>query len=95
MTPRVRVLMAIDHRETDRVPIVIGGSAAKFYESTILKLMDLYRIPRENMTPVITGFKYAPYCEKLLEEFGVDIRYLYPDSHGDKLLGAQKNAAIF
>ncbi len=43
----------------------------------------------------MTGSRYTPYCEDILEIFGVDVRYIYPNSQGKGLFEAQKNHREF
>jgi uroporphyrinogen decarboxylase len=95
MLPREIVLAALNHEETERVPIAIGGSASKFYTSTTLELMKHYGIPEERIQYAAAGFKYITFSDELWEKMGIDVRYIYPDTHGEKLLEAQKNHGVF
>lgn len=91
MTSRERFLLACDHKEADRVPISLGGSAGKVYESTMRGMMDFYGIPQNEIEFYPAGFKFVPFCEKLYRYLGVDNRMIYPWSSSIEMLEAQNN----
>lgn len=95
MLPRERVLAAINHEEPDRVPIIIGGSAGKFYISTAVKLAKHFRIPEEELQPVPAGFKYIFFHEELWQKLGIDVRFLYPQSCKKELYIAQQTGGEY
>ncbi len=97
MKPRERVLTALEHQQPDRVPVMIGGSAGKLYESMALRLMDHFGLPREKLGEYPAGFKFVPYADELWEALEVDVRLIYPNSHANAsaLLKAQKHAGVF
>lgn len=75
MTPRERLLTALDHRTPDRVPIDLGGNQTgihKFAYIELLKHLDI-EAPVEIMDAVQ---QLARPCEELLERFHVDTRYI-------------------
>ena len=49
MTPRERFLTACNHQEPDRIPVALGGTANKMYESTMRAAMDFYGISQDKM----------------------------------------------
>ena len=95
MNSRERVLAALNHEEPDRVPIMIGGSAGKFYDSTALKLAEHFGIPKMELQPVLVGFKYTLFHEDLWERLGIDVRYLYPQTCKQDMYTAQKTGGKF
>lgn len=95
MTSKERFLLTCQHKEPDRVPISLGGTAGKVYESTMRQMMDFYGIPQDEIEFYPAGFKYVPYCEKLYKYLGVDNRTLYPMSSSREMLDAQMNQGSF
>jgi len=90
MTSRQRVLAALNHKEPDRVPIDLGGFQTgihkKAYESLLKHLaMD------DTITILDPVQQLAKPCEKLLEKFHVDVRYI--TAHGPDSFqgGIEKN----
>jgi uroporphyrinogen decarboxylase len=77
MTSRERVLAALDHREPDRVPIVIGGSAQKIAESTLRELLQHYGLAGDSLRRVFAQFRFEPVSEPLWQALGVDARHVY------------------
>lgn len=77
MKPRERVMASIDHREPDRVPIVVGGSAQKFSDPVLIKLMERFGIPKSKRKKIFCGFRFAYSCEELWQKLAIDSRYLY------------------
>ncbi len=89
MLPRDCVLTSIGHQVPDRLPIIIGGTAGKFYRSTTLALMAHFGIPEEKAELVQTGFKYVLHCDELMKKLGSSVLFLYPQNHSEDLLRAQ------
>ncbi len=77
MNPRERVLTAISHREPDRIPIAIGGSAQKFPEEVIREMINQYGIPEDSLRPVFAQFRFEYISEPLWEALGADFRHVY------------------
>jgi len=82
MSPRQRVLKALNHDIPDRVPIDLGGFQTGIHKDAYIVLLDYLGINDdiEIMDPVQ---QLASPCEQVLERFGVDIRYVFahgPDS---------------
>jgi uroporphyrinogen decarboxylase len=95
MKSRERFLLACQHKEADRIPISLGGTAGKVYESTMRQMMDFYGIPQDKIEFYPAGFKYVPFCEELYRCLGVDNRTIYPMSSSKEMLEAQKNQGSF
>ncbi|HJP28056.1 MAG TPA: uroporphyrinogen decarboxylase family protein [Dehalococcoidia bacterium] len=93
MSHRERVQKALNHEETDRVPIDFsGGPATQIHPTAYSNLLEYLGFPEENL-PVGhrgEGQVVAP-SEKMLQYFDIDVRGFYtsePDSSiGKKLDG--------
>jgi len=75
MTPRERVLAALEHRVPDRVPIDLGGNQTGIHRIAyegLLKHLGIHD-EVEIMDPVQ---QLARPCEEVLERFHVDTRYI-------------------
>ncbi len=76
MTPRQRVITALDHKEPDRVPISLGGSANHLTEQRYLLLRDHFGvqdIPRRTLV----GFYTTPDYNPILDRLGTDFRFIH------------------
>lgn len=84
MTSRERVLMALAHKEPDRIPLDVGvGKACKFSRDFYKKLLDYLGIQEEiDICYKVNQHVYA--SDAVLKELGVDIRaarvYTVPDT---------------
>ncbi len=82
LTPRERLITALDHREPDRVPIDLGGNQTgihKFAYERLVKTLGL----REDIVIMDLVQQLAKPSEAVLERLGVDTRYVAagaPDS---------------
>jgi len=76
MTPRERVLTALDHREPDRVPIDLGGNQTGIHKNAYARLMDFLGIDDEIAISDAVQQLARP-CEELLQRFHVDTRYVW------------------
>ncbi len=75
MTPRERVLAAINHRIPDRVPMDLGGNQTGIHKNAYLSLIEHLGI-QDELTIMDAGQQLAEPCEALLERFHVDTRYI-------------------
>lgn len=78
---RERVLTALDHREPDRVPLTLGGTASSFTDEAYFLLKEHLGI-RGDVKPYRYGHTGSYYDDRILEALGTDYRYLmlnYPD----------------
>jgi uroporphyrinogen decarboxylase len=83
MTPRERVLAALDHREPDRVPIDLGSSiVSSITKAAYVPLREHLGLPAETVT-VHDEVQQLPYVhEDVLTRFGVDTRMVQlPPTH--------------
>jgi uroporphyrinogen decarboxylase len=76
MTPRERVEAVLNHREPDRVPVTLGGSANHLSEERYNVLRDHFGfkdVPRRTLV----GFYTTPDYNPLLECLKTDFRFLH------------------
>jgi uroporphyrinogen decarboxylase len=75
MTPRERVLKALNHQEPDRVPIDLGGTIiTSIARKTYIELKKYLGMPVEEIK-MLDYVQQLPYVdEALMERFGVDFR---------------------
>jgi uroporphyrinogen decarboxylase len=79
MTSRERVLKSLNHQIPDRVPIDLGGFQTGIHRKAYENLLSFLGIEDEvRILDPVQGL--AEPCERLLERFHVDIRYL--TAHG-------------
>ena len=76
MTPRERLLTALDHREPDRVPIDLGGNQTGIHKFAYRKLIDLLGL-KEDIVIMDAVQQLAKPSEAVLERLGVDTRYVW------------------
>ena len=83
MTPRERILAAIDHRESDRIPIDLGSSiVTSIAKAAYVPLREHLGLPPEEVV-VYDEVQQLPYVgEDVLARFGVDTRMVQlPPAH--------------
>jgi len=76
MTSRERVLRAINHQEPDRVPIDLGGNQTGIHKLAYIELMKYLGFGDEEAVIMDCVQQLAKPCEKVLERFHVDTRYI-------------------
>jgi uroporphyrinogen decarboxylase len=77
MTPRQRVLTALNHEEPDTVPTALGGGPYGIVDDLYLRLVDFLKLG-EPVSPFRTGHSISYMDERLLERLGTDLRYCWP-----------------
>jgi len=75
LTPRARVLKALDHQPPDRIPIDLGGNQTGIHKHAYQNLLNRLGIEGE-MTIMDPVQQLAQPCEAVLERFHVDTRYI-------------------
>jgi uroporphyrinogen decarboxylase len=75
MTPRERLLTALDHREPDRVPIDLGGNQTGIHRIAYQNLLDCLGL-REEIEIMDLVQQLARPSEAVLERLHVDTRYV-------------------
>jgi len=76
MTSRERIRTALARREPDRVPVCIGGTAAKMTESRFDGLAAHFGISGQ-VAPVLVGPQLMRQDPHVLAALGSDVRYLH------------------
>ena len=85
---REHVLATLDHREPDRVPLTLGGTASSFTDEAYFRLRGYLGI-HGDVKPYRYGHTGCYYDDRILEALGTDYRYLvltYPDDSHLKVL---------
>lgn len=76
MTSRERVATALNHKEPDRVPLSIGGSAHKFSNARYHLLREHFGLTGD-APQRLTGIAPTYSDNRLLDILGVDFRYVH------------------
>jgi uroporphyrinogen decarboxylase len=76
MTPRERLLTALDHREPDRVPLDLGGNQTGIHQVAYRNLLDLLGL-REDIVIMDLVQQLAMPSEAVLQRLRVDTRYVW------------------
>ncbi len=75
MTPRERMLKALNHEIPDRIPIDLGGNQTGIHKNAYIALLKHLGI--EDQVAVMDAVQQlARPCEKVLQRFHVDTRYV-------------------
>ena len=82
MNSRQRVLNAIDHKVTDRVPIDFGGYQSGIHKKAYLNLIDYLDI-KDDLKILDPIQQLALPCEELLLRLHADIRYIPTDNNSE------------
>ena len=77
MTPRQRVMAALNHLEPDRVPMALGGGPYGLVDDLYLRLVKHLHLG-EPVPPFRTGHNISYMDDRLLERLGTDTRYCWP-----------------
>ena len=75
--PRERVLAALNHQETDRIPTALGGGPYGLVDDLYLRLVKHLRLG-DPVPPFRTGHSISYMYDRLLERLGTDMRYCWP-----------------
>ena len=86
MTARERLLVALNHRQPDRVPIDLGGNQTGIHKNAYARLVGHLGIA-DDIAIMDAVQQLARPCEKLLERFHVDTRYIAAGAAADWKVG--------
>lgn len=75
MSPRQRLLTALNHQTPDRVPIDLGGNQTGIHQNAYRKLLAHLGL-KDEVRILDAVQQLADPCEALLERFHVDTRYI-------------------
>lgn len=76
LTSKERVLRAINHQKTDRVPLDLGGMACSLLDGVYKNLRD-YLGFSPDVAPFRKGSNSSYYDERILDYFDIDIRRVF------------------
>ena len=77
MSPRERVLTALNHQEPDRVPAALGGGPYGMVDDLYLRLVPYLGLGKP-APPFRSGHSISYMDDRLLERLGTDLRYCWP-----------------
>ncbi len=77
MTPKQRVLSALNHEEPDQIPLALGGGPYGIVDELYFKLLKHINL-RDPVEPFRHGHSISYMDDRLLEALGVDTRYVWP-----------------
>jgi len=78
MNSRERVNTTLNHKEPDKVPIDLGGNQSSIHIKAYKKLLDYLEIEDENVQYADFVQQIVRPCDKVLERFSIDVRYVQP-----------------
>jgi len=78
MSPRERVLSALNRKQPDRVPIDLGGNQSGIHIKAYMKLLSHLGIKDDHVRFSDIGQHIVLPCEAVLERFHADVRYVRP-----------------
>ncbi len=76
MTPRERVIATLNHKEPDRVPITLGGSANHLTEQRYVLLRDHFGVP-DVPRRTLVGYYTTPDYNPVLDRLATDFRFIH------------------
>lgn len=79
LTPRQRVLMALQHQEPDRIPTALGGGPYGIVDELYYRCLDYFDLG-EPVAPFRSGHNISYLDDRLLDCLGTDLRYVYPSA---------------
>ena len=77
MTPRERVLTALNHQEPDRVPVALGGGPYGLVDDLYFRLLKLLALGNP-VAPFRQGHNISYLDDRVFERLGIDTRYVWP-----------------
>lgn len=77
MTPRQRVLAAINHEEPDFVPLALGGGPYGIVDDLYLRLVERLNLGSP-VSPFRAGHSISYMDDRLFAKLGTDTRYCWP-----------------
>lgn len=90
---RQRVLLALSHKEPDRIPLDMMGNATMLFDQTYINLRD--HLGLSAISPVRSGTTTNYYDERVLEHFDIDFRRIFlAKRHPDELLNDQDGCYV-
>jgi len=78
MNSRERVNLALNHVEPDKVPLDLGGNQSSIHIKAYINLLEFLEINDDNIQYCDFVEQNVVPCEKLLQKFEIDTRYIRP-----------------
>lgn len=78
MDSRERVNTTLNRKEPDKVPLDLGGNQSSIHIKAYKKLLDYLEIEDENVQYADFVQQIVRPCDKVLERFSIDVRYVQP-----------------
>ncbi|MGQ9781564.1 MAG: uroporphyrinogen decarboxylase family protein [Nitrososphaeria archaeon] len=78
MTPRERVMAALNHEEPDRIPIDMGNTISSIHADAYRDLVDFLGFNEPEIWSMDLVSRPSKPSERVLRKFHVDTRYVYP-----------------
>lgn len=94
MTPRERVLRALNHQEPDRVPTALGGGPYGIVDEVYFQLLHRFDLG-EPVPPFRQGHNITYLDDRVFERLGVDTRYVWPGASPSSPIYATDDADTF
>jgi uroporphyrinogen decarboxylase len=94
MTPRQRVLTALNHQEPDRVPVALGGGPYGIVDDLYFRLLELLDL-KEPVEPFRSGHNISYLDDRLFERLGIDTRYVWPGASPSSPAAATQDPDLF
>lgn len=97
MTPRERVIKALNHEIPDRVPIDLGGFQTGIHKKAYEDLLNHLQI-QDDITILDPIQQLAVPCEEILRRFHVDFRYILahgPESFDGTIVQNTRNGKVW
>ena len=97
MTSRERVLLALDHRQPDRVPLDLGGNQTGIHRIAYQNLIDLIGLEEEIAIMDLVQ-QLAKPSETVLERLRIDTRYVAagaPDDFSGEIVKRERDGRVW
>lgn len=78
MTPKERVVAALNHEEPDKVPIDLGNTISSIHIEAYKELLRHLSLKEERIHVLDGVARSTKPSEEILDRFRVDTRYIYP-----------------
>jgi len=79
MTPRERVIAALNHEEPDRIPLDLGGINTSLMLGTHDRLKRFLGMPDQPTAVLSKTWQIAKTAEPILDYLSIDTRYVFPE----------------
>jgi len=77
MSPRERVNLSINHRQPDRIPLDLGGTACSMTKAAYLKLKRYLKLDERKNEEIGPAFVVMKFDERIMSKLEIDFRRVY------------------